>query len=147
MEEINPVENANITPPVNPALPPIIPPVEVKPAPKLKTIPKYLYFVIPTALIIAGLLAYIFISGGLSVLKTDQVTELIPNEEIQRNIIPTTTIIATPTPTPHFIIKGIETYSISQGKTNGPKMTKAVIDPHDPDVGATQKFTLFVNHT
>jgi len=52
-----------------------------------------------------------------------------------------------PTPTPNPIIKGIETYTISQGKTNGPKMTKAVIDPHDPNIGVTQKFTLFVNHT
>ncbi len=52
---------------------------------------------------------------------------------------------ATPTPIP--IIKGLETYTISQGKTNGPKMTKAVIDPHDPSVGTVQKFTLYVNHT
>ena len=123
---------------------------ENKPITPSKNIPKYLYFVIPSALIIAGLLAYIFISGGLGMFKTEEPTSLIPEEEIVRemdSLSPTASISATPTGTPIPIIKGEETYSITQGKTAGPMITKAVINPHDPEVGKTQKFTLYVNHT
>lgn len=115
---------------------------------KSSNIPKYLYFVIPSALVIAGLLAYIFLSGGMNSLLQDQSIELIPEDQIQKEIgelKPTGT--PSPTGTPIPIIKGEETYSITQGKTNGPKITKAVINPHDPSVGMVQKFTLYVNHT
>lgn len=117
---------------------------------KIKTnnIPKYLYFVIPSALVIAGLLAYIFLSGGMNLLQNEKSTPLIPENEIQKEIGDLQeTPLPSPTGTPIPIIKGEETYSITQGKTNGPKITKAVILPHDPTIGTNQKFTLYVNHT
>lgn len=112
-------------------------------------IPKYLYFVIPAVLIIAGLLAYIFLSGGLSVFDNEKSTSLISEEEIRREIgylTPTLVATVTPSTTPMPIVKGIETYSISQGKTQGPLMSKVTINPNDPEVGAKQDFSILVTH-
>lgn len=55
----------------------------------------------------------------------------------------------TPTPAKKIvpIFQGKGTYNISQGKTNGPKISKAIIDPHDAQVGSTQTITIFAKHT
>lgn len=55
---------------------------------------------------------------------------------------------ATASPTPIPIIQGKETYSISQGgEVKGPKIHRAEIDPHDPQVGQKQTFKASVVHT
>ncbi|HSV94428.1 MAG TPA: hypothetical protein VLH94_00420 [Spirochaetia bacterium] len=61
----------------------------------------------------------------------------------------TPTVPTIPLPTQKIIpIKqGEEIYSISQGKTDGPKITKAIINPHDPKEGIKQTVTIFANHT
>jgi len=65
-------------------------------------------------------------------------------------------VSTTETPTPTLstnsnqvipIKQGLETYNISQGKTDGPKISKATINPHDPKEGAKQIITVFTNHT
>ncbi len=112
-------------------------------------IPKYLYFVLPAVLVIAGLLAYIFLSGGLSLLNNEESISLITEDEIRReigNLTPTLVATVTPSTTPMPIVKGIETYSISQGKTPGPLMSKATINPNDPEIGARQDFSILVTH-
>jgi len=44
-----------------------------------------------------------------------------------------------PSPSPVPILQGIETYTISQGsKNNGPKITQAIINPHDPQMNDNQ---------
>lgn len=44
-----------------------------------------------------------------------------------------------PSPPPVPILQGIETYTISQGKkNNGPKITQAIINPHDPKINDNQ---------
>ena len=44
-----------------------------------------------------------------------------------------------PSPSPVPILQGIETYSITQGKkNNGPKITQAIINPHDPKINDNQ---------
>lgn len=61
--------------------------------------------------------------------------------------VPTPTLIPTPTPTPTLLLHGKETYTISQGpEVKGPKITRAVIDPLDPQTGQNQTVTVKVNH-
>jgi hypothetical protein len=61
--------------------------------------------------------------------------------------------VPSPSPTPVTnakiipIIQGEAAYNISQGKTNGPKITRAVINPQDPQEGAKQTVTVSTNHT
>lgn len=44
-----------------------------------------------------------------------------------------------PSPFPVPILQGIETYTISQSqKNNGPKITQAIINPHDPKINDNQ---------
>ncbi len=54
----------------------------------------------------------------------------------------------TASPTPIAILQGRETYTIGQGSgTTGPKITRAIVEPHDPKQGQQQTVTVSVNHS
>ena len=55
--------------------------------------------------------------------------------------------VPTPKPTPSPIFQGVETYTISQGNKTGPRITKAIIDPHDPILNADQNIKVMLGHT
>jgi hypothetical protein len=116
-----------------------------------KQFPFFLYLLIIVLFLAAGSFIVLLLNPGLLAKTQDYIAQVMQNtvgksstESLQLSPSPTSTISS------NKIIpikQGEEIYNISQGKTNGPKITKAVINPHDPENGTTQTVSISTSHT
>lgn len=58
---------------------------------------------------------------------------------------PTPTL--TPTPSPNPIPHGLKGFSVNTSNKNGPQMSRGFLDPYDPDLAATQTFSIKLKDT
>lgn len=120
-----------------------------------KPLPFCFYILITILLISSSIFIYLLFSPS-ALTKTQNFVIKYVNIIGNKFIKNPTSISTTENPTPTIstnpsevipIKQGVETYNISQGKTDGPKIPKVTINPHDPKEGAKQTITVFTNHT
>lgn len=121
-----------------------------------KSLPFCFYILIAVLLVSSGIFIFLLLNPA-ALSKTQnyvvQFANTISNKLLRNSSsISTSEIPITPTISANSskiipIKQGTETYNISQGKTDGPKISKATVNPHDPKEGTKQTITVFANHT
>jgi uncharacterized protein YpmB len=67
--------------------------------------------------------------------------------EAQQMVGAEPTPLPTPTPTPTKLVHGKDTYYVSGGGDNGPRVSEVTFDPLDPAVGGTQVISVKISDT
>jgi len=92
--------------------------------------------VVAVIVVVLAAIAYVYKAQQLATLSEEaQTSHLAQGSET----------IPTPTPTPTKLFHGKDTYYISGGAPDDPRFPQVDIDPLDPDVGATQTYTVSIN--